>query len=71
MDKKLPETQGATNLCVETMNSRREDKGKLGHVVQIRVNVILYLSIVLQSTVFLSLMVIFWSNCFPKKTNYI
>ena len=41
MDKKLPETQGATNLCVETMNSRRQAKGKLGHVVQIRVNVIL------------------------------
>ena len=59
MDKKLPETQGATNLCVETMNSRREEKRKLGHVVQIRVNVILYLSIVLQKTVFLSLMVIF------------
>ena len=59
MDKKLPETQGATNLCVETMNSRRQAKGKLGHFVQIRVNVILYLSIVLQSTVFLSLLVIF------------
>ena len=41
MDKKLPETQGATNLCVETMNSRRQAKRKLGHVVQIRVNVIL------------------------------
>ena len=33
MDKKLPETQGATNLCVEIMNSRRQAKGKLGHVV--------------------------------------
>jgi len=59
MDKRFPETQGATNLCVETMNSRRQAKRKLGHVVQIRVNVILYLSIVLQRTVFLSLMVIF------------
>ena len=36
MDKKLPETQGATNLCVETMNSGRQAKGKLGHVVQIQ-----------------------------------
>ena len=71
MDKKLLETQGATNLCVEIMNSRRQAKEKLGLVVQKRVNVILYLSIVLQKTVFLSLMVIFWSNCFPKKTNYI
>ena len=41
MDKKLLETQGATNLCVEIMNSRRQAKGKLGHVVQIRVKVIL------------------------------
>ena len=41
MDKKLAETQGATNLCVEIMNSRRQAKGKLGHVVQIRVKVIL------------------------------
>ena len=48
MDKKLIETQGATNLCVEIMNSRRQAKEKLGLVVQKRVNVILYLSIVLQ-----------------------
>ena len=53
------------------MNGRWQAKGKHGHVVQIRVNVILYLSIVPQSTVFLSLMVIFCSNCFPKKRNYI
>ena len=33
-DKKLPET---TNLGVEMMNSKREVKRKLGHVVQIRV----------------------------------
>ena len=33
MDKKLRET---TKLCVEIMNSRRQAKGKLGHVVQIR-----------------------------------
>ena len=26
-----------TNLCVEIMNSKRQVKGKLGHVVQIRV----------------------------------
>ena len=71
MDKKLPETQGATNLCVEIMNSRRQAKRKRRHVVQIRVNVILYLSIVLQSTDFLSLIVIFLANCFPKKRNYI
>ena len=32
--KKLRET---TNLCVEIMNSKRQVKGKLGHVVQIRV----------------------------------
>ena len=36
MDKKLRET---TNLCrVEIMNSRRQAKGKLGHVVQIDIN---------------------------------
>ena len=34
MDKKLGET---TNLGVETMNSKRKVKRKLGHVVQIRV----------------------------------
>ena len=34
MDQKLRET---TNLCVEIMNSRRQAKGKRGHVVQIRV----------------------------------
>ena len=32
MDKKLSET---TYLCVEIINSRRQAKGKLGHVVQI------------------------------------
>ena len=32
MDKKLRET---TNLCVEIMNSKRQVKMKLGHVVQI------------------------------------
>ena len=34
MDKKFHET---TNLCVEIMKSKRQEKGKLGHVVQIRV----------------------------------
>ena len=34
MDKKLRET---TYLCVEIMNSKRQVKGKIGHVVQIRV----------------------------------
>ena len=34
MDKKLRET---TDLGVEMMNSKREVKRKLGHVVQIRV----------------------------------
>ena len=34
MDKKLRET---TNLCVEIMNSKRQVKKKLGHVVQIRI----------------------------------
>ena len=34
MDKKLRET---TNLCAEIMNSKGQVKGKLGHVVQIRV----------------------------------
>ena len=32
MDKKLRET---TNLCVEIMNSKRQVKGELGHVVQV------------------------------------
>ena len=32
MDTKLRET---TNLCVEIMNSKRQVRGKLGHVVQI------------------------------------
>ena len=32
MDKKLRET---TYLCVEIMNSNRQVKGKIGHVVQI------------------------------------
>ena len=41
-----------TNLCVEIMNSKRQVKEKLGHVVQIRVcrfdvNVMLNLSILL------------------------
>ena len=34
MDKRLSET---TNTCVQIMNSKRKVKGKLGHVVQIRV----------------------------------
>ena len=34
MDKKLRE---ATNLCEEIMNSKRQVKEKLGHLVQIRV----------------------------------
>ena len=34
MAKKVREN---TNLCVEKMNSRRQAKGKPGHVVQIRV----------------------------------
>ena len=38
MDKKLRAT---TNLGVEIMNSKRHVKGKLGHVVQIDVNVML------------------------------
>ena len=42
MDKKLGET---TNLCVEIINSRRQVKRKLGHVVQIDVNMMLNLSI--------------------------
>ena len=42
MDKKLGDT---TNLCVEIMNSRRQAKGKLGHVVQIDVNMMVNLSI--------------------------
>ena len=33
MDKKLREI---TYLCVEIINSRRQAKGKLGHVVQVR-----------------------------------
>ena len=33
MDKKLRKT---TYLCVEIMNSKRQVKGKIGHVVQIR-----------------------------------
>ena len=33
MDKKFLK---ASNLCVEIMNSERQVKGKLGHVVQIR-----------------------------------
>ena len=34
MDKELRET---TSLCVELMNSNRQVKGKLGHVIQIHV----------------------------------
>ena len=34
MTKTLRET---TNVCVEIMNSKRQLKGKLGHVVQIHV----------------------------------
>ena len=34
MDKRLRET---TDLCVEIMNSKRQVKRKLGHVVRIRV----------------------------------
>ena len=34
MDNKLPET---TNLSVEIINSKQQVRGKLGHVVQIRV----------------------------------
>ena len=42
MDKKLRET---TNLGVEIMNSKRHVKRRLGHVVQIDVNVMLNPSI--------------------------
>ena len=48
MEKKLPET---TNLGVEIMNSKRQVKRKIGHVVQVRaglpfdLNVMLNLSI--------------------------
>ena len=42
MGKTLRET---TDLCVEIINSERQAMGKLGHVVQIRVNVMLNLSI--------------------------
>ena len=35
MDKILRET---TNLCVKTMNSERQVKGKLDHMVQIRIS---------------------------------
>ena len=41
MDKKLREN---TNLCVEIMNSERQVRGKLGHVVQFDVNIMLNLS---------------------------
>ena len=41
MDKKLRET---TNFCVEIMNSKRQVKGKLGHVVQFEINVMPNLS---------------------------
>ena len=34
MDKKLHET---TNLCVEIMNGKKQVKGKLGQMVQIRI----------------------------------
>ena len=43
MDKKLREI---TNLCVEIINrKKRQVKGKLGHVVQLDVNVMLSLCI--------------------------
>ena len=42
MDKKLRET---TNLGVEIMNSKRQVKRKLGHVVQFDANLMLNLSI--------------------------
>ena len=50
MDKK--NCVKTTNLCVEIMNSKRQVKEKLGHVVQIRVcrfhvNLMLNLSILL------------------------
>ena len=35
MDKILRET---TNLCVKIMNSERQVKGKLDHMVQIRIS---------------------------------
>ena len=34
MDKKLHET---TNLCVEIMKSKKQVKGKRGHMIQIRI----------------------------------
>ena len=40
MDKNFHET---TNLRVEIMNSRRQVKEKLGHVVQLNVNLMLIL----------------------------
>ena len=40
MDKHFQET---TNLRVEIMNSRRQVKEKLGHVVQLNVNLMLIL----------------------------
>ena len=40
MDKNVHET---TNLRVEIMNSRRQVKEKLGHVVQLNVNLMLIL----------------------------
>ena len=40
MDKKFHET---FNLSVEIMNSRRQVKEKLGHVVQLNVNLMLIL----------------------------
>ena len=36
MDKKLGET---SNLCVEIMSSRRQAKGRTGHVVETRVTI--------------------------------
>ena len=46
MDKKLRET--TLQLGVEIMNSKRHVKRKLGHVVPMRVNVMLNLCIFLQ-----------------------
>ena len=34
MDEKLLET---TKLCVKIMNSKQQVKGKLGHMVQVRI----------------------------------
>ena len=46
MDKKLPET---TNLGVEIMNSKRQVKRKIGHVVQVRAGLPFDLNVILTS----------------------